>query len=119
MSAHNPSIIGSDVEFGPVKATHHRFAVMRPSTSASTIRSSHHSSTCSSFSEVTLSVLKALYGRTRPPTELTLEVTRSSSFPSGHGDSDDDRTGLRVCQDRQPGAPLVLRGRSVCGGDGS
>ena len=36
------------------------------------------------LSEATLSVLKALYGRARPPTEVALEVTRSSSFPSGH-----------------------------------
>ncbi len=36
------------------------------------------------LSEATLSILKALYGRERPPEELALEVTRSSSFPSGH-----------------------------------
>ncbi len=36
------------------------------------------------LSESTLSVLKAVYGRARPPAELVLEVTTSSSFPSGH-----------------------------------
>ena len=36
------------------------------------------------LSEATLSILKALFGRTRPPADLMLEVTRSSSFPSGH-----------------------------------
>jgi undecaprenyl-diphosphatase len=36
------------------------------------------------LSEATLSILKALYGRPRPPAEFMLEVTRSSSFPSGH-----------------------------------
>jgi undecaprenyl-diphosphatase len=36
------------------------------------------------LSEATLSILKAIYGRARPPAELILEVTRSSSFPSGH-----------------------------------
>ncbi len=36
------------------------------------------------LSEGTLSLLKALYGRGRPPADLALEVTRSSSFPSGH-----------------------------------
>jgi len=36
------------------------------------------------ISEVTLSVLKALFGRDRPRGNLALEVTRSSSFPSGH-----------------------------------
>ncbi len=34
--------------------------------------------------EATLSVLKALFGRERPHGDLALEVTRSSSFPSGH-----------------------------------
>jgi undecaprenyl-diphosphatase len=34
--------------------------------------------------EVTLSVLKALFGRERPRGDLALEITRSSSFPSGH-----------------------------------
>jgi undecaprenyl-diphosphatase len=34
--------------------------------------------------EVTLSVLKAVFGRERPSGDLALEVTRSSSFPSGH-----------------------------------
>ena len=36
------------------------------------------------LTEATLSVLKMLYGRARPPAEFALEVTRSSSFPSGH-----------------------------------
>ncbi len=36
------------------------------------------------LSEATLSVLKAVYGRARPPIEFVLEVTTSSSFPSGH-----------------------------------
>lgn len=36
------------------------------------------------LSEGMLSILKALYGRERPPVDLALEVTRSSSFPSGH-----------------------------------
>lgn len=36
------------------------------------------------FSEGTLSILKALYGRERPSVEVALEVTNSSAFPSGH-----------------------------------
>lgn len=35
--------------------------------------------------EAALTVLKALYGRSRPPADLVMELTRSSSFPSGHG----------------------------------
>jgi membrane-associated phospholipid phosphatase len=36
------------------------------------------------ISEATLSVLKALFGRERPRGDIALEITRSSSFPSGH-----------------------------------
>ncbi len=36
------------------------------------------------FSEVTLTLLKTLYGRARPPAALALVETSSSSFPSGH-----------------------------------
>jgi len=36
------------------------------------------------LSEVTLTILKAVYDRARPPAELSQAVISSSSFPSGH-----------------------------------
>jgi len=36
------------------------------------------------LSEATLTILKAVYDRTRPPAELSQAVISSSSFPSGH-----------------------------------
>jgi len=36
------------------------------------------------LSETTLTILKALYGRARPPAALSQMITSGSSFPSGH-----------------------------------